>query len=114
MNEGYDSPFQPDTQQQNGDEGELIVGPFQVDTEDKTDSAQPTNDPKQANDRTEHRDVPQENERTEVTHTEKVEEVTRGGFEPSDCKQAQEEEKEEDRAEVKDDKEVLDAENSSE
>ncbi|XP_067221514.1 capZ-interacting protein isoform X1 [Chanodichthys erythropterus] len=111
MNEGCDCPFQPDTQQQNGDEGELIGGPLQVDTEDKTDSAQPTNDPKQTNDK---RGVPQENERTEVTHTEKVEEVTRGGFEPSDCKQAQEEEKEEDRAEVKDDKEVLDAENNSE
>lgn len=112
MNEGYDSPFQPDTQQQNGDEGELIGG--QLDAEDKTDSAQPTNDPKQANDRTEHRDVPQENEWTEVTHTGKVEEVTGGGFEPSGCKQAQEEEKEEDRAEVKDAKEVLDAENNSE
>lgn len=114
MNEGYDSPFQPDTQQQNGDEGEFIGGPLQVEPEDKTDSAQPTNDPKQANDRTEHRDVPQENELTEVTHTGKVEEVTGREFEPSDCKQAQEEEKEEDRAEVKDDKEVLDAANNSE
>lgn len=114
MNEGCDSPFQPDTQQQNGKEGELIGGPLQVDTEDKTDSAQPTYDPNQANDKAEHRDIPQENERTQVTHIEKVEEVTRAGFEPSDCKQAQEEEKEEDRVEVKDDKEVLDAENNSE
>ncbi|XP_067306285.1 capZ-interacting protein isoform X2 [Pseudorasbora parva] len=111
MNEGYDSPFQPHNQQQNGDAGELISGPLQENTADKTDSAQAIDDPQEEKDRTEHRDVPQENEWTEVTHTGKVEEVTGGGFEPSDCKQAQEEgEKvtEEGLAEV------LDAENNSE
>lgn len=110
VNEGCDSPFQPDTQLENGDEGELIDEPLQENTADKTDSVQPTNDPQQEKDRTEHKDVCQENEWTEVTHTGKVEEVTEGGFEPSDCKRAQEEEKEE----TEEDKEVLDAENNSE
>ncbi|KAK7172172.1 hypothetical protein R3I93_004470 [Phoxinus phoxinus] len=114
VNEGYDSSLQPDTPLQNGDAGELVGGPLQENTADKTDSAQPTNDPQQDKDRTEHNDASRENEWTEVTHTAKVEEVTEGGFEPSDCKRAQEEETEEDRAEVKEDKEVLDAENNSE
>ncbi|KAF4103880.1 capZ-interacting protein [Onychostoma macrolepis] len=115
-NEGNDSPCEPDSQQQNGDEGELIGGPSQEDAEDKMDSAQPTNGPQQEKDRTEHRDVPQENEGTQVTHIGN-QEVTEGGYEPSDCKQAQKEEKEEteeDRTEVKEDKEVLDAENNPE
>ncbi|XP_077063861.1 capZ-interacting protein [Siphateles boraxobius] len=118
VNEGYDSPFQPDTQLQNGDEGELIGGPLRENTADKTDSAQPTNDPQQEKNRTDvSQDVSQDNEWTEVTHKGKVEEVTEGGFEPSDFTRAQEEEKEEteeDRAEVKEDKEVLDAQNNSE
>jgi len=109
VNEGCDSPFQPDTELQNGDEGEW---PLQENTADSTDSAQPTEDPLQEKDRTEHKDAPQENKWTEVTHTEEGGEVTEGGFEPSDCKRAQEEEKEEDRAEVKE--EVLDAVNNSE
>ncbi len=114
-NEGNDSPCEPDSHQQNGDEGELIGGPSQEDKEDKMDSAQPTNSPQQEKDRTEHRDVPQENEGTQVTHIGN-EEVTEGGYEPSDCKQAQKEEKEEteeDGTEVKEDKEV-DAENNLE
>lgn len=110
MNEGCDSPFQPDTPLQNGDEVELTDGPLQENTADKTDSAQPTNDPQQDRDRTEHKDACQEDEWTEVTHTGKVEEVTEGGLEPSDCERAQEEEKEE----TEEDKEVLDAENNSE
>ncbi|KAG1932868.1 capZ-interacting protein [Pimephales promelas] len=109
VNEGCDSPFQPDTELQNGDEGEW---PLQENTADSTDSAQPTEDPQQEKDRTEHKDAPQENQWTEVTHTGEGGEVTEGGFEPSDCKWAQEEEKEEDRAEVKE--EVLDAVNNSE
>ncbi|XP_042594940.1 capZ-interacting protein-like [Cyprinus carpio] len=116
-NEGNESPCEPYSQQQNGDEGELTGGPSQEDTEDKIDSAQPTNGPQQEKDRTEHRDVPQENEGTQVTDIENKHEVTEGGYEPSDCKQAQKEEKEEteeDRTEVKEDKEVLDAENNPE
>ncbi len=46
-NEGNDSPCEPDSHQQNGDEGELIGGPSQEDKEDKMDSAQPTNSPQQ-------------------------------------------------------------------
>ncbi|XP_073674273.1 capZ-interacting protein isoform X2 [Garra rufa] len=116
-NEGNDSPCEPDSQQQNGDKGELFGGPSQEDAEVKTDSAQPTNGPQQEKDRTEDLDVPQENEGAEVTHIGNNEEVTEGGYEPSDCKQAQEEENEEteeDKTEVKEDKEVLDAENNPE
>ncbi|XP_052473186.1 capZ-interacting protein isoform X1 [Carassius gibelio] len=112
-----DSPCEPDSQQQNGDEGELYNGPSQEDTEDKTDYVQPTNGLQQEKDRTEHLDATQENEGTEVTHVGSKEEVTEGGYEPSDSKQAQEEEKEEtreDRTEVKEDKEVLDEENNPE
>ncbi|XP_016101717.1 capZ-interacting protein-like [Sinocyclocheilus grahami] len=115
-NEGNDSPCEPDSQQQNGDEGELCGGPSQEDTEEKTDSVQPTNGPQQEKDRTEHLDAPQENEGTEVTYI-GSEELNKGGYEPFDCKQAQEEDKEEteeDRTEVKEDKEVLDAENNPE
>ncbi len=114
-NEENDSLCEPDSQQQNREEGELICGPSQEDTEDKMDSAQPTNGPQQEKDRTEHRDVSQENEGTQVTHIEN-EEVTEGGHESSDCKQAQKEEKEEteeDMTEVKESKEV-DSENNPE
>uniref|UniRef100_A0A8C1NAB5 Zgc:153184 n=1 Tax=Cyprinus carpio TaxID=7962 RepID=A0A8C1NAB5_CYPCA len=116
-NEGNDSPCEPDSQQQNADEGELVGGPSKEDTEDKTDSIQPINCPQQEKDRTEHLDVPQENEGAEVTYIGSKEEVTEGEYEPSDCKLAQEEDKEEteeDRTEVKEEKEVLDAENNPE
>ncbi|KAL0173922.1 hypothetical protein M9458_029890, partial [Cirrhinus mrigala] len=117
-NEGNYSSCEPDSQQQNGDGAELFGGPSQEDPEDKTDSVHTTNGPQQEKDRTEHLDVPQENEGTEVTHIGNKEEVTEGGYEPSDCKQAaQEEEKEEteeDRTEVKEDKEVVGGENNPE
>lgn len=116
-NDGNESPCEPDSQQQNGEEGELIGGPSQKDTEDKIDSAQPLNGPQQDKDRTEHRDVTQENEPAQVVHIENKDEGTEGGNEPSDCKQAQKEgkeETEEDRTEVKEDKEVLEAENNPE
>lgn len=95
----------------------MVGGPSQEDTEDKTDSIQPINCPQQEKDRTEHLDVPQENEGAEVTYIGSKEEVTEGEYEPSDCKLAQEEDKEEteeDRTEVKEEKEVLDAENNPE
>ncbi|XP_043115799.1 capZ-interacting protein [Puntigrus tetrazona] len=116
-NEGNVSPCEPDNHQQNGDEGELIRGPSQEDTENKMDSAQPTNGPHEENNRTEHRDVPQEIEGTQVTHIGNKEEEAEEGYEPSDCKQDQKEAKEEteeDKTEVKEDKEVLDAENKPE
>ncbi|KAL1260433.1 hypothetical protein QQF64_008260 [Cirrhinus molitorella] len=116
-NEGNDSLCEPDSQQQNGDEGELFGGPSPEDAEDKTDSAQPTNGPQQEKERTEDSDVLPKDEGTEVTHIGNNKEVNEGGYEPSDCKQTQEkenEETEEDKTEVKENKEVLDAENNPE
>ncbi|TRY90897.1 hypothetical protein DNTS_021965 [Danionella cerebrum] len=104
--------FKPDSPQQNG--GDSFRGASLKGTDDKADSSQTTIEPELEEDRTDNRDVPQENQGTVVSHhTGDEEEVTEE--EPSEYKLGLEhlkkEETDKDRREDEVDVELLDVAN---
>ncbi|KAI7800887.1 hypothetical protein IRJ41_015649, partial [Triplophysa rosa] len=104
-----ESSRQPDDPRQNGDGEEVSGASLQEDEEEKMSSSH-TDPEEQERDRMENRDALQENDRSEVSQTEKDKRVTSDEHQPSDCKQTQEPEPDEtaeDQTDMKENKELL-------